>query len=62
LGGHQGFLEETLNRLPDLLPDAAAWAPVVRVVEAAALPGGVLRLGADTLKQKAVCYREPGAR
>ncbi len=45
------------NRLVDLVPEAAALAEAVRVVEAADLPSGVsLRLYADAVGQKAVGY------
>jgi len=63
--GHTGnrlnetVLEKAANRLADLLPEAAGWAHAVRVIEPADLPeGGALRLNANTLKQKVVCYLE----
>jgi len=51
------FLEEHRNLLPELLPDDAEWAGVVRVVD---LPGSrdgrSLCLNADSFRQRAVCY------
>ena len=50
------------NRLGDLLSASEPWAPGVIVCRAADLPEGVtLKLNANTLKQKVVCYlhREP---
>jgi hypothetical protein len=58
-----GFFDGAPNRLAELAPDAARWAEVVRVIDAAGLPGGgVLRLGADTIQQTVVCYRDPDGR
>jgi hypothetical protein len=42
---------EALNRLPELIPEEAAWTKVVRVIDPACL-----RLHADALKQSAICY------
>ncbi len=51
------ILEEHQNLLPELLPDDAEWAGVVRVVD---LPGSrdgkSLCLNADSFRQRAVCY------
>jgi hypothetical protein len=48
------------NRLPELIPEEAAWADAVRVIDPAGIPGGrVLRLHADALRQCAICYFEP---
>jgi hypothetical protein len=56
-GLNRSLLEGLPNRLPDLLPDAADWAGVVRVIEPAALPAPRrLRINANALKQRAVCY------
>jgi hypothetical protein len=49
------FFEDQPNRLPELLPDAADWAHAVRVFD----PKG-LKLHANCLKQKVVCYLEHG--
>jgi hypothetical protein len=46
-----GLIEQALNRLPELIPEEAAWAKVVRVID----PAG-LRLHADALHQTAICY------
>ncbi len=46
------------NHLAGLLPQAARWADVVRVIDAAEIagPGRILTLVANTVEQKAVCY------
>lgn len=48
------FLENGENMLADLLPDTGDFSQVVRVIDT--LDGSVT-LNADTLKQRAVCYR-----
>jgi hypothetical protein len=54
------FLEERRNLLPDLLPDDAEWAAVVRVVDLPGSPDGrCLCLNADSFRQRAVCYEGP---
>ncbi|MBN2371669.1 MAG: pyruvate, phosphate dikinase [Vicinamibacteria bacterium] len=53
-------LEATPNRLADLLPDAAPWASVLRVIESAAVPGGIW-LSANTPQQHAEIYRRSQA-
>lgn len=59
LDGHtvdQEFFEKTSeNRLAALLPEAAAMAGVIRVIESGG-DGKRLRVHADTLNQKAVCF------
>jgi hypothetical protein len=53
------WLRQAHNRLAELLPSAAAWADCVRVIDPASLPGSPrLRLSADLLKQRVVCYLE----
>lgn len=54
------FEQQARNRLTDLVPDAADWAPVVRVVDAADPPRGAagIQLNANTLEQQVVCYLE----
>lgn len=55
------LLERAPNRLAALLPDAAAWADAVRVIDAADMPGGrALCLRADALRQRAICCFEAG--
>jgi hypothetical protein len=54
------FFETAPNRLAELLPDAARWAEVVRVID---FPGpqpldAVLKLAANAVEQKVVCYLE----
>ena len=49
------------NRLLELVPDASKWSEAVRVVEARDLvAGGSLRINANVLAQKVVCYLERG--
>lgn len=51
------FFNESKNRLLELVPTAAKWAEAVRVIDAADMPDGkVIRLYANTLNQKVVCY------
>ncbi|MFH1732227.1 MAG: PEP/pyruvate-binding domain-containing protein [Planctomycetota bacterium] len=51
------FFEGTRNLLPDLLPGAARWADVIRVISAPEWGAGrTLRLNANTLTQEIVCY------
>ncbi len=52
------LLEGAPNRLADLSPEDADWAHAVRVIDAAALPGGPVTLNANNLKQHVVCYLE----
>jgi hypothetical protein len=54
------YLERSPNRLAELLPDEAAWADVVRVIDVAAASGDGLavRLNANAINQTVVCYRE----
>jgi pyruvate,water dikinase len=52
------FFQKTPNKLTDLLPEAARWAEVVKVIDVADLDRGALKLYANTLKQKVVCYLE----
>jgi len=55
------LIEGAPNRLADLLPDAAAWASVVRVIEPAREDGTpALRLHADSLRQRALCFLAAG--
>jgi pyruvate,water dikinase len=51
------FFSESHNRLAELVPQAAKWAEAVRVVDGSDLPPDkVVRLYANTLNQKVVCY------
>jgi hypothetical protein len=62
--GHEGnmlnmeMLESAPNRLGELLPNASPFSHLVRVVEAADLTGKPVRLNANTLKQRLLCYLE----
>lgn len=51
------ILEQGPNRLTDVMPDAAAWADAVRVLEAEDV-GGVPHIHADVLEQQVLCYFE----
>jgi hypothetical protein len=54
-----GLLEQAPNELPRLIPDSAAWAHAVRVVDPARIAGErVLRLHVDALRQRGICYFE----
>jgi len=54
---NHGFFEGEPNRLAELLPRASAYAHVVKVIDSASLSDGhVVRLNANTLKQRVVCY------
>jgi hypothetical protein len=47
------------NRLADLLPESRSWSKVVRVIESVKLSGNSrIALNADSVKQRAVLYRE----
>jgi hypothetical protein len=51
------LLESAPNKLTDLLPDAARWAPVVRVLDPLEWKRGeALRLNASAPKQRVICY------
>lgn len=51
-----GFLEQAPNELSRLIPEEAAWAEAVRVIDPGAWPERrTLRLHADALRQTAVC-------
>jgi len=53
------FFESRPNRLAELLPDEAAWARAIRVIDLDGRPGEpVVKLHANTLKQAVVCYME----
>ncbi len=57
------LLEEAWpNRLAEVLPAAARWAQVIRVLDFPATPGSkCLRLNANAFEQQVVCYLEPDA-
>jgi pyruvate, water dikinase len=52
------FFATARNRLTDLVPDADKWVEGVRVVDAADIDADAIKLNANTLDQKAVCYIE----
>ena len=54
------LIEQAPNHLSRLIPEEAAWAEAVRVIDPAGIPGGrALRLHADALRQSAICYFDP---
>ena len=54
---NRSFLDESPNRLAELLPEEARWEEAVRVIEPSALGGGVkLCVNANALEQRAICY------
>ncbi len=54
------FERKTENRLAEFLPDQAEWARAVRLIDCSSLPeGGILTLNANSIRQRAVCYRLP---
>ena len=58
---NHAFLEQSPNKLAQLIPEAEEWSKVVRVIDAADLAdGSVLKLHANSLGQRAVCYRQRG--
>jgi hypothetical protein len=60
---NRAFLEGAPSRLAELLPDAQRHFDTVRVIDLAELPDGrALKLNANTLKQKVVCYLEAAGR
>jgi len=51
------FFEKAPNRLTELLPRAAKWAHIVRVIDIADLKSGhIMKLNANALEQRVVCY------
>jgi hypothetical protein len=52
----QAFFEGRENNLTKLLPDAGRYEDVVRVIDAADLPGASVQLYANTVKQQVMCY------
>jgi len=54
---NRDLLRSASNKLTDLLPDAARWAPVVRVLDPLEWKQGkVLRLNANAPEKRVVCY------
>jgi hypothetical protein len=52
------FFASRPNRMAELLPDAADWAGTIRVMDFPDADGWAVKLHANTLKQKVVCYLE----
>jgi pyruvate,water dikinase len=56
---NEEFFSASRNRLTDLVPGSDKWADGVRVIDAADIGNGVtIKLNANTLDQKVVCYIE----
>ncbi|MHB1034784.1 MAG: PEP/pyruvate-binding domain-containing protein [Pirellulales bacterium] len=57
---NRDFFEKSPNRLTELVPEAGRWADVVRVIDIPRRFDGAatLKLNANTLTQKVVCYLE----
>jgi hypothetical protein len=55
---NKAFFDAQPNRLAELLPAAASWAHVIRVIDTDSLGNRHVRVHANTLKQKVVCYLE----
>ncbi|HPD30779.1 MAG TPA: PEP/pyruvate-binding domain-containing protein [Phycisphaerae bacterium] len=55
---NEEFFEKAPNKLTRLIPSAANWAHVIRVIDTADLGGrGHIQLNANNLSQRVVCYR-----
>jgi len=53
------WFDQSPNKLAQLIPDAARWSNVIRVIDAAeSAKGGVVRISADTIEQNFACYTE----
>ena len=53
------FFENSPNKLPLLLPDASKWSGAIKVIDASDLGDGKrIKMNANTLKQRLVCYFE----
>jgi hypothetical protein len=57
---NRDFFLQSPNRLAELVPDAAKWSPVLRVIDfsGAGASGYRVRLHANTPEQLVTCYRE----
>ena len=55
---NEDFFESADNRLGELLPEQEKWAKVVRVIDACTLGQKTVRLYADTVEQRVLCYFE----
>lgn len=57
---NRDFFLQSPNRLTDLVPDAAKWAPLLRVIDFSASQnkGYRVRLYANTPEQLVICFRE----
>jgi hypothetical protein len=56
---NESFLDPLPNRLIDVAPRASLYADIIKIVDAADMSHGkLLRLNANSLKQKVICYLE----
>jgi pyruvate,water dikinase len=56
---NEEFFSASRNRLTDLVPGSDKWSDGVRVIDAADIGNGVtIKLNANTIDQKVVCYIE----
>jgi len=56
---NEDFFESSANRLSELLPGQEKWSKVVRVIDVRELGQEiVVRLHADTIEQRVICYFE----
>ena len=54
---NRGFLDNTHNKLEELLPGEAQWSEAIKVIDSADLPDNQkVLLNANTINQTAVCY------
>ena len=53
---NEDFFESANNSLTELLPEQEKWAEVVRVIDACTLSPKTVRLYADNVEQRVVCY------
>ncbi len=54
------FEHSANNRLAELVPEAADWSHAIRVIDVRA--GACMRLNANSMNQKVVCYADPAVR
>ncbi|MFC1489676.1 PEP/pyruvate-binding domain-containing protein [Candidatus Latescibacterota bacterium] len=56
---NRSFLEQTSNKLSELIPSESRWENAIKVIDTADLTdGGKIILNANTINQDAVCYME----
>jgi len=55
---NEAFFASAPNRLTELVPDAEKWLNCVRVIDSSDVDGSAVRLTANTIEQRVVCYLE----